>query len=360
MKQFSSSKTMPSHLGDQISIPCSIYRGGTSKGVLFLDSDLPTDLEKRKAILLRVMGSPDVRQIDGLGGADPLTSRIGIISKDSDGIRFQFALAHIKDPVLEFHGFCGNIISAVGPFAISQHLIKGKEPITTVPIYDVNTKMQVTAEIEVKDGIPLSKGNYRIAGVPYPGSKIALHFHHPNKEIAILPTNHTTEKLQTTFGDIEVSLIHCIDPAVFVRAHDLGLEGNEQPSQLEKNSAAIDKLEELRKLGAQKMHIPLSGFLPKIVFISPSQKDSSITARMLTLKTMHKAYAVSCGSCTAAAAFITGSLVNQMIKKPSSTITICHPQGEMEFGIQTSSQGFIEEIIVYRTARLIMKGSVYI
>ena len=348
---------------DQIAIPCSIYRGGTSKAVLFLASDLPSDIEKRKDILLRVMGSPDIRQIDGLGGADPLTSRVGIISQGaSDVIRFHFALVHIKKPIVEFEGFCGNIISAVAPFAISQGLIQGVEPLTHVSIYDVNTKIGVTADVAVKDGEPLSKGDYHIAGVPRGGSKIALHFHHPCQHVVLLPSHQACDVLHTTFGMIEVSLIHCIDPVVFVRACDVGLQGDERPDQLATNRDSLEKLEELRRLGAQKMGIPCSGSLPKVVFIAPSTKQGSLQARMLALGMMHKAYAISCGSCTAAAAFVSGSLVNQIVKTPVDSITIHHPQGDMEIGVRKKVQNLldIEEIIVYRTARLIMQGHVYI
>ncbi len=354
---------MISRYGDQLSIPCSIYRGGTSKAVFFLASDLPSDPEEKTSVLLRVMGSPDVRQIDGLGGADPLTSRIGIIHKGSSGlIQFQFALVHIKDPIVEFKGFCGNIISAAGPFAISSGLVQSTNSLTQVLIHDINTNMRITAEVPVEKSIPLTKGTFSIAGVPNTGSKISLHFHDPNQTTPILPTDKASEKLKTTFGDIDVSLIHCIAPVVFVRAQDLGLSGNEQPDQLKNYIGITDKLEELRSLGAQKMGIPYSGYLPKIVFISSSKKKSSLTARMLSLRVMHKAYAISCGCCTAAAAVIPDSLVNQMVKEPSSAIIIHHPQGDLEINVKKSSGKFpyIEEITVYRTARLIMQGTVYI
>lgn len=348
---------------DQIAIPCSLYRGGTSKAVLFLDEHLPQSKTERDACLLRIMGSPDIRQIDGLGGADPLTSRVGIITKDSSNtILFQFALIHIKDPIVEYAGFCGNIISAVAPFAIDQGLIAPIEPITKVPIYDINTKMTVIADVPVLNGKPLSKGNYAISGVPRPGSKITLHLQQPPQTtlLSFLPTHNTFDLLHTSFGSITVSLVYCIDPVIFVLASDIGLTGKEET--LINNPEALAKLEELRKLGAEKMHLPCSHSLPKVVFIAKSSMPSSIVARMLAMGNIHKAYAVSTAACTLAAAFIPNSLIHQLIGKlENSTIIIEHPQGNMEITAKLSDNcEYLEEIVVYRTARCIMQGIAYV
>jgi 2-methylaconitate cis-trans-isomerase PrpF len=182
-----------SEFGDQVAIPCSLYRGGTSKGVFFMQNDLPKDKHKQIDILLKVMGSPDHRQIDGLGGADPLTSRIGIISKI-------------------------------------------EEPLTTVPIFDINTQMDVVAEVKIKKGKAESSGDFHIAGVPYPGSKIKLHFCRPCglSLKPLLPTGQVRDVLEASFGNIEVSLIYCIDPVIFVHAQSVGLQGREMPEDFSK------------------------------------------------------------------------------------------------------------------------------
>lgn len=345
---------------DQIAIPCSIYRGGTSKGALFLKKELPQEKKKLSSLLLKIMGSPDVRQIDGLGGADPLTSRVGIISKNSSGeIAFEFALVHVKEPIVEFRGFCGNLISAVGPFALSQGLIEAAEPITQVPIFDVNTQIQVIAEVETKKGKPLTKGDFFLSGVPNPGSKILLRFLKPGGTslASMLPTGNPCDFLDTSFGRLSVSLVDCMAPSVFVKACDLSLQGNETPQELEKNQTALHRLEEIRLLGAQKMKVDFSGYLPKVVFISSHPQPGAIYARMLALKSMHKAYAVSCGACTAAAAFLSGTIVNQMVTAKNS-LRIYHPQGSMEIGVKMSS--YIEEISLLRTARCLMCGVAYL
>lgn len=356
---------MSPFFGDQQAIPCSLYRGGTSKAVLFLESDLPQNLEERKSVLLQVMGSPDERQIDGLGGADPLTSRVGIVSKDQQGnILFQFALVHPKAPIVEFNGLCGNILSAVGPFAIAQKLIKAIEPMTQVPIIDLNTGIKLIAEVPIKNEYPLSHGNFYISGVPNPGAKIKLNFYasfsSPSQKI--LPTGNTQDILQTSRGPLRVSLVHCIDPVVFVKAEDIGLTGYETPAQLQANKQALYLLEEIRLLGSKQMDIPYEGSLPKVIFITPSPKPLHIVARMIVLQSMHKVFAVSSSACLGAAAMIKGTIIYEAIKpKPDcSSIYIEHPSGELEVGLKFSTEHSIEEISIYRTARCIMSGSVYI
>lgn len=350
---------------DQIAIPCSIYRGGTSKAILFLESDLPKDFEKLQATLLQVMGSPDPRQIDGLGGADPLTSRVGIISKDLKGnILFRFALVHPNAPIVEFNGLCGNILSSVGHFAISQKLIKAIEPITLVPIIDLNTGIKLTAEVPVKKGSPLSQGSFHIAGVPNPGAKMKLRFHAPFSKAAqkILPTGNPQETLQTSAGPFRVSLINCIDSAVFIRAQDLDLDGHESPPQLQSNQKVLDLLEEIRFLGAEQMGLPYQGSLPKVIFFTASSKPAHIVARMMVLKSMHKAFAVSASACLAAAAMTKGTLINEEMKLKAncSSIYVEHPSGKLEVGLKFCSKNSIEEISIYRTARCIISGHFYI
>ena len=356
-----------SEFGDQIGIPCSLYRGGTSKGVFFMQNDLPKDKRKQINILLKVMGSPDHRQIDGLGGADPLTSRIGIISKNASSgkIEFQFGLVHIKAPVVDLEGFCGNMIAAVGPFAINQGLIPIQEPLTTVPIFDINTQMDVVAEVKIKKRKAESSGDFHIAGVPYPGSKIKLHFCRPCglSLKPLLPTGQVRDVLETSFGNIEVSLIYCIDPVIFVHAQSMGLQGKEMPEHFSKIPGIFQKLEELRQLGSQKMNLAYRSYLPKIALIAAHPERGTLYARMLSLGSIHKAFAVSCASCAAAAACLRGSLAHELAhwKGKTNQLIIDHPQGKMEVGITMShDQSYIEEISIDRTARCLMNGNVYL
>ena len=160
-------------------IPCAIYRGGTSKPIFFLEHDLPKDPQKRDKIVLDAFGTPDVRQIDGLGGADPLTSKVAYIGAPTipgTDINYTFGYVGIANPVIDYTGNCGNTSAAVGPFALLRDLIKPVEPVTNVRIYNTNTKKVILAEFEVREGQFVSEGDFCIDGVPGTGSKILLDF----------------------------------------------------------------------------------------------------------------------------------------------------------------------------------------
>jgi 2-methylaconitate cis-trans-isomerase PrpF len=344
-------------------IPCVIMRGGSSKGLFFHADDLPKDPALLTQLLLRVMGSPDPRQIDGLGGADALTSRVAIIShsqrSDAD-IEYQFALVHIKEAIVEFKGTCGNMMSGVGPFAIDEGLIEPQEPKTNVRIYDVNTKQHILAEIPVEGGKAKTKGSYALSGVPGTGARIDLHFYNPGGTITgkLLPTGKEREFLETPKGVFEVSLIDAIAPTVFVRAKDLHLRGNEMPHEIDGNAQALELLETIRKAAGLKMGIAASDFLPKVAFISPSHGVGSFNARMMSLGKMHKTFAVSCGICTAIAAFLPGTIVHELFGSKGELVHIAHPAGTVDVGVILKGTEVVE-VVIPRTARRLMKGVAY-
>lgn len=332
--------------GDQEAIPCSIYRGGTSKAVCFLAEALPKDRDLLSKTLLKIMGSPDPRQIDGLGGADPLTTKVAIVSRSKDpeiDIECQFVFVYIQEALVDFESFCGNILAAAVCFAVNEGLVIPLSPLTKVRILDLNTKIRILAEI------PLCMGKTKTQEAP-----IKLHFDRCEGTFtgSLLPTGNPIDLLDTSFGTIEASFIDYVDPVVFVSAQDLHLQGNEKPEELP-NLACV-QLEEIRNLAAQKMGISCSGHLPKVVFISPVQKGlEGLVVRMLILKKMHKAYGVSCGICTAAAAHIPGSLVHRMhsFKRPSHII-LHHPAGEMKLEVDPKDL----KISIERTSRCLMRG----
>jgi 2-methylaconitate cis-trans-isomerase PrpF len=181
-------------------IYCVIQRGGTSKGVYLHGKDLPSDPEKREKVILAIFGSPDIRQIDGLGGADPLTSKCAIIEpserKDAD-VNYTMAQVGITDPLIDFGGNCGNISSGVGPFAIDEGLVEVQEPETLVRIYNTNTKKILKAYVATENGKSLYSGDYAIDGVPGAGSKILLDYSGTGGTVTgnILPTNKTAIKI---------------------------------------------------------------------------------------------------------------------------------------------------------------------
>jgi hypothetical protein len=223
-------------------IPCAHYRGGTSKPVFFLEKDLPVDPKKRDQLVLGVFGSPDVRQIDGLGGADPLTSKVAYIGPPTvrgTDINYTFGYVGIAQPVIDYTGNCGNTSAAVGPFALLRGLIEPKEPVTRVRIYNTNTKKIIVAEFPVRDGEFVSEGNFSIDGVPGTGSKILLDFLDSGGSVTgkLLPTGKVREEIKfPTLGTLTVSMVDAANPFVFVRAGDLGVKGNESMDEIAGNA----------------------------------------------------------------------------------------------------------------------------
>src|SRR5438046_3430475 len=268
--------------GGLMKLPCAIYRGGTSKPIFFLADDLPKDANKRDQIVLEAFGTPDVRQIDGLGGADPLTSKVAYIGAptvpDTD-INYTFGYVGIVNPVIDYTGNCGNTSAAVGPFALLRGLIKPVEPVTKVRIYNTNTKKVILAEFQVRDGEFVSEGDFRIDGVPGSGSKILLDFIGSGGAVTgkLLPTGKVREEVKfPTLGTLEVSMVDAANPFVFVRAKDLGLRDDAPLEAVAADEPLLKKCAEIRSVVAEIMGIAkkedatrTSPGVPKIALISP-------------------------------------------------------------------------------------------
>ena len=372
-------------------LPCAIYRGGTSKPIFFLADDLPKDANKRDQIVLEAFGTPDVRQIDGLGGADPLTSKVAYIGAptvpDTD-INYTFGYVGIANPVIDYTGNCGNTSAAVGPFALLRGLIKPVEPVTKVRIYNTNTKKVILAEFQVRDGEFVSEGDFRIDGVPGSGSKILLDFIGSGGAVTgkLLPTGKVREEVKfPTLGTLEVSMVDAANPFVFVRAKDLGLRGNENMDEFGNNEVALKKCEEIRSVVAEIMGIAKreeatgkSPGVPKIAVVAgPASYETpkgkveasqvDVVARMTALQKLHKAYAVTGAVCLGTAAKIDGTIVNEIYRKvqPDNppAVRIGHPTGRLQVEIEIGKQNGALELTkaaLARTARLLMDGNVYV
>lgn len=371
------------------SIPCTVMRGGTSKGLFFLEEDLPGDLQQRTECLLRAFGSPDVRQIDGLGGADPLTSKTAIIRKSTApgvDVDYTFGQVSISEPFIDFTGNCGNISSAIGPFAIDKGLVAAVEPITTVRIHNTNTKKMILAEVPVRAGKVVTQGTYEISGVPGTGAEIKLHFLDPGGAITgkLLPTGNVVDTLRLESGKtVEVSIIDAGNLAGFVRAEQIGLRGDELPAELESQPAIPKLLEELRAKISERL-----GWCrhwkeayqryttnPKISFVSaPSayrtMQGQTITAESFDLKArvmamgrLHKAFAITVAIPAAVASKVPGSIVHKVSRSSGSTVRIGHPSGVISVGATTSGEKVnlrLEEVVVGRTARKLMEGRIFL
>lgn len=374
-------------------IRCCIMRGGTSKAVFLLRNDLPKDEELRDKIIRRIFGAPDVREIDGLGGADSLTSKLAIIgqsTREDCDVDYLFGQVSLTEPLIDYVGNCGNISSAVGPFAIDEGLVDTVQPITTVRIHQVNTNSVIIAKVPVKGSKAEVEGAHAIAGVPGTGAKIVLDFSDSAGAITgkLLPTGNVTDVLHVEGeGDFEVSLVDAANPLVFIRAKDLGLTGAETPQEIDSDGQLLAKIEKIRSFSAERVGLvddwrKATSEHPYVPFFAicaapisyknwatgEQVKEHSIdlSARLLFMQKMHKTYPVTGTICTVAAAMIPGTIANQMarpdiIKK--CELRIGHPAGIIisEGEVQSRKGGFVlKRATVDRTARCLMKGYAFI
>ncbi len=370
-----------------------IMRAGTSKGIFIKEENLPKDQQKRDELILKVFGSPDIRQIDGLGGADPLTSKLAIIgpaTREDADIDYTFAQVSYVAPKIDYSGNCGNISSGVGPFAVDQGLVKVEEPYTTVRVHNTNTGKILVERVEVENGKAKVTGDYSIAGVPGTGSEITIDFSDTagSSTGKLLPTGNTIDKIDVTgYGEIEVSLVDAANPVVFVRAKDLKLTGIETPSQIDENKEMLATLEEIRGKGAKLMGLvndwkdavkEIPAF-PMIAFISPAQEYSDFTkgkkindndidfvSRLMFMQVVHKTYAGTATICTGAAARIEGTIVNEAMnakgREKDSVLRIGHPAGVITVDAAADKSGetwILNKAAISRTARKIMEGTCY-
>lgn len=375
-------------MSDQYRIPCVIMRGGTSKGIYLKSNDLPADPAMRDKVILSIFGSPDVRQIDGLAGADPLTSKLAIIGPPTvpeADIDYTFAQVSITDSVVDFSGNCGNISAGVAPFAIDESLVRAVEPTTRVCIHNTNTGKLLYSEVQVEDGRAKVTGDCEIAGVPGTSSPILMDFSDTAGAATgkVLPTGNATDKIETSWGELEVSIVDVANPCVFVRARDIEMKGTETPELIDGDRELLLFLEEVRSkccamIGMAKDSADAtknSPAFPMIAFVTESEdytdftsgntikKDEvDIVSRLMFMQVLHKTYAGTATACTGAAAKIKGTIVNQMIPHIDDieTIRIGHPAGVIPVVAQVTADSEVKKAALIRTARRIMEGYVYV
>lgn len=373
----------------QGSVPCTIMRGGTSKGLFFLDSDLPSNQDLRIRRLLEAFGSPDPRQIDGLGGADPLTSKLAIIRPshlpDVD-VEYTFGQVSLTEAFIDFSANCGNISSAVGPFAIDKGLVAAVEPVTIVRILNTNTKKIIAAEVPVRAGQVVTAGSYRVDGVPGAGAEIKLHFEDPSGAVTgqLLPTGNPRDRIQLEDGrTVDASLIDAGNPAILVRADQVGLRGDELPQQIDSQRNVLDTLEELRAKAAEILGL-CEGWrqayhryrsIPKIVFVAApatyrtiggtqiQEGSIDLQARVMTMGRPHKAFAITASIPTAVASRVPGSVAHEICRKGSATVRIGHPSGIIFVDVSMDDNNGavkLKEVVIGRTARKLMEGRIFL
>lgn len=377
---------------EQKRIPCVLMRGGTSRALFVMRNHLPAEPALRDRVILRMYGSPDVRQIDGIGGADPLTSKLAIIGPptrpDAD-VDYTFAQVSVDRPFVDYAGNCGNISSAVGPFAIDEGLVDAVEPVTRVRIHQTNTRCILVAEVPVVNGKAAVEGDYHLDGVPGSGARIRLDFSDTAGAITgrLLPTGKPLDRLDVPgVGTVEVSVVDAGTPTVFVRAADLGLRGTETPAEIDADRELNERIERIRGTVAKQMGLveawhqaaEKSPYLPFFALIGePADytdfttgrqvraEEVDFTSRLLFMLKMHKAYPVTGAVATGAAAKIPGTIVFELARPESrqrEEIRIGHPAGvlEIEAAVQQEGDFKLTRAAISRTARRIMEGYILV
>jgi len=366
---------------------CTMMRGGTSKGIFLMEKDLPQDFQLRDQIILGIFGSPDIRQIDGLGGADSLTSKLAIISPAKEpgrDVNYTFGAVGIDRPFVDYSANCGNISSAVGPFAIDQGLVKAEEPFTLVKIFNTNTQKMIHAKVPVKRGKVVSEGDYVIDGVPGTGAKIELSFFDPGGATTgrLLPTGNAVDEITLDSGEkVSLTIVDAGNPTAFFQAKDIGLTGTELPAEFDQDERNKMRLEAIRKRVSELIKIPLNPSIPKVAFIAPPQDYQALNqkeikageidfiARAMAMGKMHKVFPITGGIPAAIAALLPGSVVHEIAGKGSGGLplkrrfNIGQPSGILDVEVEAKQDGkriHVVQCTIGRTARRIMEGRVYI
>ncbi|WP_420861248.1 4-oxalomesaconate tautomerase [Algirhabdus cladophorae] len=339
-------------------------RGGTSKGGYFLASDLPTDPTQRDRLLLQAFGSPDPRQIDGMGGADPLTSKAAIVQKSQRpgvDVDYLFLQVFVDKPLVTDAQNCGNILAGVGPFAIERGLVAARNGETPVTIYMENTGQIAVARVQTPDGAVSYKGAAKIDGVPGGAAAVPIEFRDTAGSTcgALFPTGSPSD----TLDGIEVTLIDNGMPCVVIRAADLGLTGAEAPDALEADSALRERLETLRTLAGPMMNLGdiSQKSVPKMTLVSAPRAGGTISTRTFIPHRCHKTIGVLGAVSVATACLTLGAVGHDLAQVPEGdpkALSIEHPTGEMTV-VGHMENGMVTRAEVLRTARKLMDGLLF-
>lgn len=375
----------------QKKIPATYMRGGTSKGVFFRDTDLPTDTAERDALLLRITGSPDPygKQIDGMGGATSSTSKVNIISvsdhQDCD-VDYLFGEVAVETPVIDYSGSCGNLIPAVGVFAITAGLVEvPADGMAVVRIWQANVGKKMAVHIPMQGGQPVELGDFTLDGVTFPASKLRVDFIDPaaDDEGGLFPTGQLIETVDVPgVGAIEVTMINAGNPHIIMSPAHLGITGSELPDDLNKDKELLEKCEQIRSYCTVLMGLAktareateLRPHTPKLAFVADpapyvsssgkkiAAEDCDMSARILSMGKVHHAMTGTGGVGLTVAASIEGTMVQQVTKDAAlegRTLRIGQPSGIMAVAATTTLERDcwkVEKVSMDRCARRLMEG----
>lgn len=346
-------------------IRCMWMRGGTSKGGFFLAEDLPAETAARDAILLRAMGSPDARQIDGMGGADPLTSKVAVVSRSArDGVDvdYLFLQVFVDQALVSDSQNCGNMLAGIGPFAIERGLVAAAGDETHVTIFMVNTGQVAVATVQTPGGVPAYAGPARIDGVPGSAAPIPLQFRDTAGSScgALLPTGHAVD----TIDGVACTLIDNGMPCVVFRARDVGATGYEDRATLDAADELKATIEAIRRKAGPLMNLGdvTDKSVPKMMLVAPPAHGGAVTVRSFIPHRAHATIGVLGAVSVATACLIEGSPAAAVATIPEGrlkTLSVEHPTGEMSCVLDTDERGAVTSAALLRTARKLMDGEVF-
>jgi 4-oxalomesaconate tautomerase len=347
------------------SAPCMWMRGGTSKGGYFLKADLPADTAARDAFLLSVMGSPDINQIDGMGGADPLTSKVAVVSnsaRDGIDVDYLFLQVFVDQAIVTDAQNCGNILAGVGPFAIERGLVAANGEETRVAIFMENTGQVAVATVQTPGGQVTYAGEAAIDGVPGTHAPIPLEFRDTAGSScgALLPTGNNVDVV----NGVRVTLIDNGMPCVVMKAADLGITGYEDRDSLDANAALKARIEAIRLAVGERMNLGdvREKSVPKMMLVAPPRAGGAICVRSFIPHRAHATVGVLGAVSVATACLIEGSPAAEVAQVPDGarkTLSVEHPTGEMSCVLEVSAAGEVASAALLRTARKLMDGIVF-
>ncbi len=369
---------------EQIGVPFVLMRGGTSKA-LFLRADvLPEDRATQDRLILSLFGSPDPRQIDGLGGADLLTSKLAIIGEPSVSgadLDYTFAQVSITEPAVDYDINCGNISAAVGAYAIDEGVVPVTEPVTQVRIHNTNTGRILRAHVPIVAQRAAVEGTHSVHGVPGEGAPIALDFGQTAGGItgSLLPTGNESDILDTTIGPVDATIIDLANLTVFFNANSIGMSGTEGPGEFTDDHLA--SVAAVKEAACKLLGMPANGLTPVPAIVSAPQSytafatdekvsadDIDLVARVIGGRpaVVHKAYPGTLAACTGVAALIEGTTVHSVARSDRADerqTTIGHTSGVMPVTAAVSNDGsnwVVEEATYLRTARRLAEGTAFV
>jgi len=374
-----------------LALPAVFMRGGTSRAIMFHARDLP-EREAWDGIFLGAMGSPDPngRQLNGMGGGISSLSKVCVLApstRDDADVDYTFAQVQIKEAAVDYRGNCGNMSSAVGPFAVDEGIVRPNGDTAVVRIFNTNTRKIIRSTFPLMQGRAATEGTLAIPGVAGTGAPVRLDFLSPGGATTgrLLPTRHVADRLDIPgAGTIEVSMIDAANACVFVRAADLGLSGRELPDQLDGDKAVLERLQAVRRAASVAIGIAGSdaeartiNAVPIVGFVAPPMdaptlsgeplraSEVDLTVRFISNGQPHRALPLTASLCTAVAARIEGSVVNQALgPEASQTVRIGMPSGiltvDADVARDEAGAWLARSGAFYRTARRLFDGRVYV